>query len=54
MSFPANNQSCWELQEKRLRDRNTESEESLQKRLHAAKVDMELSKELSFIPKPLK
>ncbi|PWA25449.1 hypothetical protein CCH79_00005405 [Gambusia affinis] len=34
-----------EILEKRLRDRNTESEESLQKRLHAAKVDMELSKE---------
>ncbi|XP_055008141.1 guanylate kinase isoform X2 [Boleophthalmus pectinirostris] len=31
--------------EKRLRDRKTESEESLQKRLHAAQVDMELSKE---------
>uniref|UniRef100_A0A3B4AR84 Guanylate kinase n=1 Tax=Periophthalmus magnuspinnatus TaxID=409849 RepID=A0A3B4AR84_9GOBI len=31
--------------EKRLRDRKTESEESLQRRLHAAKVDMELSKE---------
>uniref|UniRef100_A0A3B3WZH7 Guanylate kinase n=1 Tax=Poecilia mexicana TaxID=48701 RepID=A0A3B3WZH7_9TELE len=34
-----------EVLEKRLRDRNTESEESLQKRLHAANVDMELSKE---------
>uniref|UniRef100_A0A674EZ10 Guanylate kinase 1a n=1 Tax=Salmo trutta TaxID=8032 RepID=A0A674EZ10_SALTR len=31
--------------EKRLRDRNTESEESLQKRLDAAQVDMEISKE---------
>ncbi|XP_072297843.1 guanylate kinase isoform X3 [Eucyclogobius newberryi] len=31
--------------EKRLRDRNTECEESLQKRLNIAKVDMELSKE---------
>ncbi|KAL2097343.1 hypothetical protein ACEWY4_006550 [Coilia grayii] len=31
--------------EKRLRDRKTESEESLQKRLKAASVDMELSKE---------
>ncbi|XP_048119152.1 guanylate kinase isoform X1 [Alosa alosa] len=31
--------------EKRLRDRKTESEESLQKRLKAAFVDMELSKE---------
>lgn len=31
--------------EKRLRDRKTESEESLQKRLQAASVDMELSKE---------
>nr|XP_040026377.1 guanylate kinase isoform X3 [Gasterosteus aculeatus aculeatus] len=31
--------------EKRLRDRKTESEESLQKRLKAAKVDMEFSKE---------
>lgn len=31
--------------EKRLRDRKTESEESLQKRLKAAGVDMELSKE---------
>ncbi|XP_008432514.1 guanylate kinase [Poecilia reticulata] len=34
-----------EILEKRLRDRNTESEESLRKRLHAANVDMELSKE---------
>ncbi|XP_018531888.1 guanylate kinase isoform X3 [Lates calcarifer] len=34
-----------EVLEKRLRDRKTESEESLQKRLHAAKVDMEFSKE---------
>ncbi|XP_069366652.1 guanylate kinase isoform X3 [Paralichthys olivaceus] len=31
--------------EKRLRDRKTESEESLQRRLHAAEVDMELGKE---------
>ncbi|XP_071349043.1 guanylate kinase isoform X1 [Trachinotus anak] len=31
--------------EKRLRDRKTESEESLQKRLHTAKVEMEFSKE---------
>ncbi|KAI4884549.1 hypothetical protein NFI96_006242 [Prochilodus magdalenae] len=31
--------------EKRLRDRKTESEESLQKRLHAASVDLEISKE---------
>uniref|UniRef100_G1KFV3 Guanylate kinase 1 n=1 Tax=Anolis carolinensis TaxID=28377 RepID=G1KFV3_ANOCA len=31
--------------EKRLRDRQTETEDSLQKRLHAARVDMELSKE---------
>lgn len=31
--------------EKRLRDRKTESEESLQRRLQAAKVDMEYSKE---------
>ncbi|XP_067326497.1 guanylate kinase isoform X1 [Anolis sagrei] len=31
--------------EKRLRDRQTETEESLQKRLTAARVDMELSKE---------
>ncbi|XP_076000950.1 guanylate kinase isoform X2 [Genypterus blacodes] len=31
--------------EKRLRDRETESEESLLKRLHAAQVDMEISKE---------
>lgn len=34
-----------EILEKRLRDRKTESEESLQKRLHAAVVDMEFSKE---------
>lgn len=34
-----------EVLEKRLRDRKTESEESLQKRLNAAKVDMEYSKE---------
>lgn len=31
--------------EKRLRDRKTETEESLQKRLQAAHIDMELSKE---------
>ncbi|KAL6491435.1 hypothetical protein MHYP_G00017800 [Metynnis hypsauchen] len=31
--------------EKRLRDRQTESEESLQKRLRAASVDLEISKE---------
>ncbi|KAM9845062.1 guanylate kinase [Aulostomus maculatus] len=31
--------------ETRLRNRNTESEESLQRRLHAAKLDMEFSKE---------
>ncbi|XP_036374658.1 guanylate kinase isoform X3 [Megalops cyprinoides] len=34
-----------EILEKRLRDRQTESEESLQKRLEAAHIDMELSKE---------
>ncbi|KAI3374871.1 hypothetical protein L3Q82_021409 [Scortum barcoo] len=34
-----------DILEKRLRDRKTESEESLQKRLQAAKVDMEFSKE---------
>ncbi|EMP39795.1 Guanylate kinase [Chelonia mydas] len=34
-----------EVLEKRLRDRQTESEESLQKRLNAARVDMELSNE---------
>uniref|UniRef100_A0A1A8G5S5 Guanylate kinase n=1 Tax=Nothobranchius korthausae TaxID=1143690 RepID=A0A1A8G5S5_9TELE len=34
-----------ETLEKRLRDRKTESEESLQKRLSAAKVDIEFSKE---------
>ncbi|KAF7222361.1 guanylate kinase isoform X1 [Nothobranchius furzeri] len=34
-----------ETLEKRLRDRKTESEESLQKRLNAAKVDIEFSKE---------
>uniref|UniRef100_A0A3Q2U561 Guanylate kinase 1b n=1 Tax=Fundulus heteroclitus TaxID=8078 RepID=A0A3Q2U561_FUNHE len=33
------------LAEKRLRDRQTETEESLQKRLEAARIDMELSKE---------
>uniref|UniRef100_A0A674CS55 Guanylate kinase n=1 Tax=Salmo trutta TaxID=8032 RepID=A0A674CS55_SALTR len=33
-----------EILEKRLRDRNTETEESLQKRLEAARVDMELSR----------
>ncbi|XP_061549206.1 guanylate kinase isoform X2 [Phycodurus eques] len=32
-----------ELLEARLRDRKTESEESLQRRLHAAKVDIELN-----------
>ena len=31
------------FQEKRLRDRKTESEESLQKRLHAARVEVEFS-----------
>ncbi|XP_008328791.1 guanylate kinase 1b [Cynoglossus semilaevis] len=34
-----------EILEKRLRDRQTETEESLQKRLDAARIDMELSKE---------
>uniref|UniRef100_A0A3B3SU15 Guanylate kinase n=1 Tax=Paramormyrops kingsleyae TaxID=1676925 RepID=A0A3B3SU15_9TELE len=34
-----------EILEKRLRDRHTETEESLQKRLEAARIDMELSKE---------
>ncbi|XP_062978698.1 guanylate kinase [Elgaria multicarinata webbii] len=34
-----------EILEKRLRDRQTETEESLQKRLNAACIDMELSKE---------
>ncbi|KAM6962646.1 uncharacterized protein FYW47_008325 [Aplochiton taeniatus] len=34
-----------EILEKRLRDRNTETEESLQKRLDAARNDMELSQE---------
>ncbi|XP_073532986.1 guanylate kinase [Phyllobates terribilis] len=34
-----------QILEKRLRDRNTESEESLQKRLQAAISDMEISKE---------
>ncbi|KAM4628568.1 guanylate kinase 1b [Polymixia lowei] len=34
-----------EILEKRLRDRQTETEESLQKRLDAARTDMELSKE---------
>ncbi|KTG40593.1 hypothetical protein cypCar_00018696 [Cyprinus carpio] len=34
-----------EILEKRLRDRQTETEDSLQKRLEAARIDMELSKE---------
>ncbi|OXB75209.1 UNVERIFIED_CONTAM: hypothetical protein H355_002742 [Colinus virginianus] len=34
-----------EVLEKRLRDRQTETEESLRKRLTAARVDLELSKE---------
>ncbi|KAG9355821.1 hypothetical protein JZ751_000663 [Albula glossodonta] len=34
-----------EILEKRLRDRQTESDESLQRRLDAARTDMELSKE---------
>ncbi|XP_007552813.1 guanylate kinase 1b isoform X2 [Poecilia formosa] len=34
-----------EILEKRLRDRQTETEESLQKRLEAARIDMQLSKE---------
>ncbi|KAI1901973.1 hypothetical protein AGOR_G00039940 [Albula goreensis] len=34
-----------DILEKRLRDRQTESDESLQKRLDAARTDMELSKE---------
>uniref|UniRef100_A0A671TWI8 Guanylate kinase n=1 Tax=Sparus aurata TaxID=8175 RepID=A0A671TWI8_SPAAU len=34
-----------EVLEKRLRERKTESEENLQKRLNAAKVDMQFSKE---------
>lgn len=33
-------------QEKRLRDRQTETEESLQKRLEAARIDIELSRSL--------
>lgn len=39
------------FQEKRLRDRKTETEESLQKRLHAAQVDMEFGMYLLFIYK---
>lgn len=35
--------SCFLHQEKRLRDRLTETEENLQKRLEAARIDMELS-----------
>uniref|UniRef100_A0A3Q2QD79 Guanylate kinase 1b n=1 Tax=Fundulus heteroclitus TaxID=8078 RepID=A0A3Q2QD79_FUNHE len=42
-SFSCPNES--EPTEKRLRDRQTETEESLQKRLEAARIDMELSKE---------
>jgi len=34
-----------EILEKRLRDRQTETEESIQQRLEAARIDMELSKE---------
>ncbi|KAK7145815.1 hypothetical protein R3I93_013523 [Phoxinus phoxinus] len=34
-----------EILEKRLRERQTETEDSLQKRLEAARIDMELSKE---------
>ncbi|KAF7648031.1 hypothetical protein LDENG_00163090 [Lucifuga dentata] len=34
-----------EILEKRLRDRQTETEENLQKRLEAARIDMELSQE---------
>ncbi|XP_034005652.1 guanylate kinase 1b isoform X2 [Trematomus bernacchii] len=34
-----------DILEKRLRDRQTETEESLQKRLEAARIDMELSNE---------
>ncbi|XP_015209640.1 guanylate kinase isoform X2 [Lepisosteus oculatus] len=34
-----------EILEKRLRDRQTETEQSLQKRLEAARIDMEISKE---------
>ncbi|XP_058494921.1 guanylate kinase 1b isoform X2 [Solea solea] len=34
-----------DILEKRLRDRQTETEESLQNRLEAARIDMELSKE---------
>ncbi|XP_059914227.1 guanylate kinase isoform X3 [Gadus macrocephalus] len=34
-----------DILEKRLRDRKTESEEGLQKRLHAARLDVEFSKE---------
>uniref|UniRef100_A0A7N5P5Z2 Guanylate kinase n=1 Tax=Ailuropoda melanoleuca TaxID=9646 RepID=A0A7N5P5Z2_AILME len=37
-----------EILEKRLRERETETEESLQKRLRAACVDMELSKEVGL------
>uniref|UniRef100_A0A3Q3FPY5 Guanylate kinase 1a n=1 Tax=Labrus bergylta TaxID=56723 RepID=A0A3Q3FPY5_9LABR len=38
-----------EVLEHRLIDRKTESEESLQKRLRAARVDMEISKYLFFV-----
>lgn len=36
-------------QEERLRDRKTESEENLQKRLNAARVDMKFSKYLNIV-----
>lgn len=52
MSFRLMLVFCFVLfQEKRLRDRKTESEESLQKRLHAAQVDMEFSKCFCSVPK---
>lgn len=38
------NYFCHCVQEKRLRDRKTETEESLMKRLTAARIDLELSK----------
>lgn len=47
-SLHLHNTSCWLCQEKRLRDRQTETEESLQKRLEAARIDMELSEFLSI------
>lgn len=52
--FPAGSDPLWASQEQRLRQRNTETEESLAKRLAAARADMESSEcvGLAGVPDP--